>query len=220
MKLEKFLKPIEHRDLENFISLFNTYKNDLTEEFKQQLLVQIVDKYSSIREFPFFKNIFDAIIGSKLNLNFNIDHWAPSFLSLVVFKTPSIEILDYFVRKGANINFIADFYFFENEELIEQEEVLPRYFTTLDIAMRTRDDMLVVDNFSYTYRSTEEFKGVENWRQMNCNETIEVNKKDYFELIEQSMYLQNLILIDELIDYIVLIGGKEYDEITEATKNK
>ena len=33
-------------------------------------------------------------IGSKLNLDFEIDHWAPSFLSLVILRSPSIQLFD------------------------------------------------------------------------------------------------------------------------------
>jgi hypothetical protein len=211
--MENLYKHLENKDYTLLLKELNNVINDLSEKQKQQLLTDIVDLYYEHRHFSFFKKIYDRIIGSKLNLNFNIDHWAPTFLSLVVLRSPSIELFEYFVKKGADINFIGDTWAFYSEEDKETErdlKMFEQYQTCLDFAQLKLDDLLTVD---YNY-SIPEKKINLDWRESHLVEgEITISKMEYLYLHEQSEYLNNLINTDKLKDHIVRIGGKTYEDL-------
>ena len=133
MTTNQLIRSIEAKNFSDFEKVWTDLCNNLSETNKQNILTEIIDYYYSDKDFSFYVKVFDKIIDSKVSLDFNIDHWAPTFLSLVVMKA-SRQLFDYFLRKGANINFIGDSYAFEPEEIIkhETEEIdIERYATCL-----------------------------------------------------------------------------------------
>lgn len=89
-----------------FTEELNTNIKTIKGNEKQQLLTDIIDYYYDKKQHSFIKKAFDLIIDSKLNLNFNIDHWAPTFLSLVVIGAPHIELFEYFIKKEPTLTLL------------------------------------------------------------------------------------------------------------------
>lgn len=208
----KILQTINTNDILDFEKVWNGIKNDLNEKDKQELLTEILDNYYSEKKFNFFIKVFDIIIDSKVSLDFNIEHWAPTFLSLVVHKS-SQQLFDYFLKKGANLNFIGDSYAFETEDTIKHEAIAlktERYATCLDFAENKLADLLTVD-YNYSVPDTDE-KNI-HWSNIDDQEKITIRKRDFYYLVEQSQYLHDLIHTDRLVDYIKSIGGKRYEEL-------
>lgn len=209
MTARQILKHIEKNDFDAFQSDWLNLKETLTEKEKQKLLTEILDDHYSEKNFSFFIKVFDKIIDTKISLDFSIDHWAPTLLSLVAHKA-SRQLFDYFLRKGATLNFIGDRYAFETEETIKREvgaDLTYRFSTCLDYALLKLGDTLTV-YYSYSVPETKEY--VTSWQDINENEEITIKKQDYYYLIEQSQYLHDLIHTDRLVDHIKLLGGKTY----------
>ena len=167
---------------------------------------------------PVMLGILDEIIDSKVSLDFIVDHWAPTFLSLAVYRT-SRQLFDYLVRKGANINFIGDSYAFETEEAIKREvgeNGFERYATCLDFAETKLADALTTD---YNYSVPEEIENYGAWLDFDRNEEITIKKQDYYYLLEQSLYLRDLIHTDRLVDHIKSLGGKTYEQLNKMEKD-
>ncbi|MAN60210.1 MAG: hypothetical protein CMC08_10280, partial [Flavobacteriaceae bacterium] len=158
-----------------------------------------------------FKKAFDLIIGSKLNLNFNIEHWAPTFLSLVILRAPSKQLFEYFLKKGADINFIGDTLAFEEGESLEFEKkhlLYGQYQTCVDFAQIKLNDLLTTD---YNYDVPD--KKIEGHHTEVENGEITISKMEYLYLHEQSEYLFDLINTDKLLDHIKNSGGKTYEDL-------
>ncbi len=210
---EQLNEILEQKRYDDFVISLEKTISELSEKERQELLVDIIDYHYDHQLFSIFKKSFDLIIGSKLNLNFNIDHWAPTFLSLVVLRAPSIELFEYFIKKGCDINFIGDTLAFEEGESLEFEKkhlLFGQYQTCLDFAQIKFDDSLSVD---YNYdtpkckieNDTEDFPDTDG--------EITISKSEYLYLHEQSKYLSDVVNTSKLIDYIKSSGGKEYEEL-------
>ncbi len=202
---------LETKRLDDFLESLPKIISVLSTKERQKLLVDIIDFHYDRKNFSKFKKAFDLIIGSKLNLNFNIDHWAPTFLSLVILKAPSIKLFEYFVKKGANINFIGDTLAFEEGANLEYEKehlLYGRYQTCLDFAQVKLDDLLTTD---YNYDVPNK-KIIGNHRD-TAEGAIIISKSEYLYLYEQAEYLFNLINTDRLLDHIKYCGGKTYEEL-------
>jgi len=213
--METLIELLKQEKHEEFLLELSKRIKKCSEKERQELLVEIIDYYYHRDKFSEYKKVFDIIIGSKLNLNFNIDHWAPSFLSLVVLRTPYMQLFDYFVQKGADINFIGDSYFFDDAETIKKEVKLQseRYMTCLDFAENKLADIFVID---YNYHiPKKEIEG--HWTDYKDEDTMTLTKSEYLYLHEQSEFLFDLIQTDKLTDHIKKCGGKTY---TELQKNK
>ena len=190
-----------------FVSELQAHINEFNEAERQELLVDIMDCYYHQDMFSEYKKAFDIIIGTKLNLNFNIDHWAPSFLCLVTLRAPHQNIFDYFVKKGAEINFIADTSTFD-KSINDKGDILPRYLTCLDFVEFSFYDFFL----AYSYHiPKKKIKG--QWMEYNDDESITITKSEYLYLHEQAEYLSDLISTDKLKDYIVDCGGKARDDV-------
>ena len=217
--MKSLIDTIEAFDFAGFEKLWPKLKRKLSGTDKQKLLTTILDEYYSHSRFSQFKRVFDLIIDSKVNLNFNIDHWAPTFLSLVVLKSPSFELFEYFVRKGASINFIGDTMAFETEEAIEDEEeylLYGRYLTCLDFAEIKLNDLLTTDyNFG-----PPKYGLIDDLRRIDDDVEITIPKWEYLYLLEQSQYLFDLVKTDKLTDHLKSIGGKTYEALKQELKNK
>ncbi len=211
--MKYLIELLEQNKYHIFFAELPTFIGKMPEKQRQELLVDIVDCYYNHNRFSEFKNAFDLIIGDKLNLDFNIEHWAPSFLSLVVLRWPIIELFDYFTKKGANINFISDTLAFESAEDLEFEEkqlLFGRYQTALDFAQIKLDDKLSCDYY-YGLPQSEPEQPCDN---VNNNEIVTISKAEYMELQEQSWYLKDLVHTSRLIDYIKSLGGKTFEELS------
>ncbi|MBN2730244.1 MAG: hypothetical protein JXR53_13550 [Bacteroidales bacterium] len=210
--IDQLLKAINSHDILGFEKVWNDIENDISEKDKQKLLTEILDNYYSEKKSTFFIKVFDKIIDSKVSLDFSIDHWTPTFLSLAVHKS-SQRLFDYFLKRGANVNFIGDSYVFETKKTIKPETKeldIERYSTCLDFAENKLADLLSVD---YNYFVPDKDEEIHHWSEIDCKEEITIRKIDFYYLVEQSQYLQDLIHTDSLIDYIKSIGGKTYEEL-------
>lgn len=209
--MENLLEHISNRDLTGFIAELNNSKNDLDEVRKQELLTQIIAFHYDDKDFDFFRKIMDATIEDNLNLNFNIEHWAPTFLCLAV-HVVSQNLFDYLLSKGANINFIGDPYAFEDDEYVRTELKIEdrRYATCLDFARLKLTDMMSSD---YHYQQPD-WTGIDvPWAEIDPSVEMTVSKRFYAYLIEQSQYLYELIHLNQLIEHIRKMGGKGYIDL-------
>ncbi|MBK7147597.1 MAG: hypothetical protein IPH78_01945 [Bacteroidetes bacterium] len=213
MKTNPLIKAIETKNFSDFEKAWTKLHNRLTETDKQHLLTEIIDYHYTDKEFHFYVNVFDKIIDSKVSLDFNIDLPAPTLLSLVVLKG-SRKLFDYFLRKGANLNFIGDTYAFMPEESTQpdiEEPDTERYSTCLDFAEHRLADDLVV-NYRSLVIDIKEY--ITNWQGIDDKEEITVKKRDYYCLLEQSEYLRDLIRYGRLVEHIKSLGGKTYSQLT------
>ena len=178
--------------------------------------MNILEYYYYDKYFSFFVAVFDRLIYSKISLNINIDYWPPTLLCLVVNKA-SRKLFDYFIQKGAILNFVGDSMADLTEDEIKYEsisDVKCRYKTCLDFAQLKLDDMMSTD-YAY-YNSPQSKELMRSWIDMpDKEELMTIKKEDYYYLLEQSMYLRELIETDKLISYIKHIGGKTYEELSE-----
>lgn len=219
MNTKQILQTIQNKDFTSFTLVWNEHKQSMSEHDKQHLLTEIVGYYYSDADFSFFVSVFNTILKSKVSLNFCIDHWAPSFLSLVV-NNASIQLFDYFIKKGADINFIADEYAFESEETIQREtgEIgNARYSTCLDFAELTLADLLTIDYNYYVPKTTEQ---LQTWQEVDDAEQITISKRGHLYLLEQSHYLHDLIHTHRLVNHIKSLGGKTYKELNASKSSK
>lgn len=209
--MENLLEHITNRDLTGFLAEWNNLKNDLDEAQKQEILTQIIAYHYDDKDFDFFRKVMDAIMEENPNLNFNIEHWAPTFLCLAV-HVVSQNLFDHLLSKGANINFIGDPYAFEDDDYIRTELKIEdrRYATCLDFAQLKLRDMMGAD---YHYQQPD-WTGIEaSWTEIDPSEEMKVSKRFYAYLLEQSQYLYELIHLSQLIEHIQKSGGKGYNEL-------
>ena len=209
--MENLLEYIRNRDLTAALIEYDKVKNELDEVQKQEILAQIIAFHYDDKDFDFFRKVMDAIMEDNLNLNFNIEHWAPTFLCLAV-HVVSQNLFDYLLSKGANINFIGDPYAFEDDEYVRTELKIEdrRYATCLDFAQLKLTEMMSSD---YHYQRPD-WTGIEvPWAEIDPSEEMTVSKRFYAYLIEQSQYLYELIHLNQLIEHIRKMGGKGYNEL-------
>ena len=209
--MENLLEHIDNRDLTGFINEWNNSKGDFDESGKQELLTQIIAFHYDDGEFDFFRKILDAITEDPVNLDFHIEHWAPTFLCLAV-HVVSRNLFDYLLSKGAGINFVGDPYAFEDDEYLRQELKLEdrRYATCFDFAGLKLSDMMSSD---YHYQKPD-WTGIEaSWAEIDASEEMTVSKRYYAYLVEQSQYLFELIHLNQLMEHIRDSGGKGYNEL-------
>lgn len=184
----------------------------LSEKEKQQILVTIIEDYYNHNFFSKFKKIFNLLIGDKLNLNFNINSYAPTLLSLVIQKAPSYQLFEFFINKGADLNFIGDTFAFEDEESLKFEienYSATRYQTCLDFANQKSADLLGND-FGFD---------VPNNKSLNMkDDNITLTKSEYLYLYNQSQYLFDVVNTERLIGFIKQIGAKTFEELEKDNK--
>lgn len=179
-------------------------------------MTEIIDDHYSDKDFSFFIRVFDKIVESKASLDFNIDHWAPTFLSLVAMKG-SQQLLDHFLRKGAKINFIGDMLAHENEAVLGTNyPEIERYSTCLDFLQLKFSDALTVN---YNYIATTHEENAISRQDVDSQELVSIKKREYCDLVEQLHYLRDLVRTASLIDYAKSVGGNTYAELTSAWRS-
>jgi hypothetical protein len=210
--IEKIFPALADKNFTAFDDQWQHLKASIKESEKQALLTEILENFYFEKYFSFFIKVFDKIIESKVSLNFNIDHWAPSFISLVAQKG-SIQLFDYFLRRGADINFIADTYAFDEEDINDSISFSlgsERYATCLDsIQLKYSDDLTV----HYNFPVPEESEKTIPWYEIDENEEINIKSRYYFCLVEQAQYLRDLIHTNRMIGHIKELGGRNYSQI-------
>jgi hypothetical protein len=215
--LSLFETALESGELESFKQVWETHQSDLSERQIQELLFGIVQDYYSDKRFSYFKKIFDRIRTRRVSLNFQMDEGAPTLLCIVIHHG-SQQLLDYFLREGADINYIGDHYAFESPEKLAKAQPIEdfdRYETVLDYTERKLYDLFRLE---YHYKVPEKKEDISLF-DIDRKETITISKFEYYYLIEQAEYLQLLIRLDKLVDYIKGIGGKSSAECKLPTKN-
>ena len=208
MKTEVLNKHIELLDFDVFSAVWGNLKKQLTEREIQDFLCEVVEEYYTESHFLFFRKVIDKVSSALPSLDFSIDHWAPTFLTLAV-HVNSQMLFDHLIEKGANINFIGDNYFGETAEVIQSEvdEMhLPRYETCYDFAVLKKADMLTVE---YQFKQMS-LAGVDI---NSIGEEVTISKEDYISLVNQSQYLKDLIQLDKLVGHIKALGGKRYIDL-------
>jgi len=200
---------IEKRDINGMQTKWHLLKDTLSEMKKQRLLVEIVEYYYDKKDFSFFEIVFDEIIDETVSLNFNIEHKATSLLSLTVYSR-SRQLFDYFVKKGANINFLATSIAFEEETQIEEESLNGHFESCLDFAELELADMLTIH---YLYEVPERKDKDKRWNDFDKKDKITISKREYYYLIAQAEYLKELIELDHFVDHIKSLGGKTYPQL-------
>ena len=188
------IEKINKRDFPAFQVAWENSVSCLSITSKQELLTDIVD-----------------LITVDLCLDFNIENSAPTFLSAVA-ENASIPLFDYFLEKGADINFIGDSYAFETQETINLEVVeneIERYYTCLDFAELNVDDMLAIESPDYENVIPEKISA----EDIDKNGQILIDANKYNRLVSKVNYLQDLLSANYMINHIKKRGGKSYQEL-------
>lgn len=189
-----FLNAVNNIDFNNFKIEF--IKQNLSEIDKQNLLVAILENGYNYKNFNFYKLIFDLIIDRRLNLNFIAnDILNTPFLIIIVDYAPCKELFEYFIDRGAKINF----YDTQSDE--------PE--TCLDFLQNYIEDTLVDDLSDGFY-----FKVKSDYGTLS-NDKLSIDKENYDQLIIQSTLLYKLRNATILRNYIIATGGKMYRELNQ-----
>jgi hypothetical protein len=209
--MENLLAFISNHDLTGFTEDWNNRKNEFSEEQKQELISQTIAFHFDEKEFSFFQKVIDLIAENNLNLNFNIEHWAPSLLCLAV-HVVSRNLFDFLLSKGADINFIIDKYAFEDEDYIRDEIKVKdeRYTTCMEFASMKLEGMLTSE---YHYQRPDWSEIDLPWAEIDNSEEMTVSKRYYTYLVEQSQYLYDLVHLNEMVEHIQKLGGKSVKEL-------
>ena len=209
--METLLGKISEFSFEEFVEEWEKQKEQFDENQKQELISQIIAFHYDDKEFPFFRKVLDLIIDQDFNLNFNIEHWAPTILCLAV-HVVSQNLFDYFISKGADINFIGDPYALEDDDYVRSELKLEdrRYATCLDFALMKQSELMTSD---YHYERPD-WTGIDTpWAEIDPSEEMTMSKRYYAYILEQAQYLYDVIHLNNLIDHIKQSGGKSYREL-------
>lgn len=192
MNTGTFVKSIKDNNFDKFKNEF--LKQKLSVIDKQKLLIVILENLTKNNQYSFYKKIFDLVIDSKINLNFiSNDFYSKPFLFIAVNFFPQIQLFEYFIDKGAKINFFH----------IKFDEAE----TCLDFIQKYIEDTLVDDLADgYYYKVAKDYSKI-------SNDNICVGKEDYVQLILQSELLYNLRDLTILKNHIIATGGKTYQEL-------
>lgn len=209
--MEELMDFILNRDIEGFTSTWEGNKDSFDEADKQAFLTEMIAFNYDDKEFPFFEKVLDQMIDESFNLDFNIEHWAPTFLCLSI-HVVSQQLFDYLLARGAHINFIGDPYAFEDDDYIRNELKLEdrRYATCLDFATLKLSEMMGSD---YTYQRPD-WTGIDApWAEIDPKEELTVSKRYYAYVVEQAQYLYEVIHLNQLVEHIKAKGGKSYAQL-------
>ena len=203
--MENLLEFISNHDINGFTEDWNNRKDQFTEDQRQELISQIIAFHFDEKEFSFFQKAIELIAENNLNLNFNIEHWAPSLLCLAV-HVVSRNLFDFLLSKGADINYIIDKYAFEDEDYIKDVKIKDeRYTTCLEFARMKLEGMLTSE---YHYQQPD-WTGIDvPWAEIESDEETTVSKRHYAYILEQAQYLHDLIHLNEMAEHIRKRGGK------------
>ena len=195
---------------DEFVECLEMVYKDLSEEEKQVLLFEIMNRFYQHNLFDEFIQIFNMILREPINLNFNVNHRAVSFLSLVVCKAPYLKLVNYFIKKGACINFTGDVLAFVSKKNVEFAKMHldgNRYQTCLDFA-ETELDNLISKDVSFNFKMSGPKFVCED--PTNESSRMLIDTSEYSELYAQKQYLCRIILTRRIIDYLKALGARNY----------
>lgn len=202
-------KYLEEGNYNRFLSSYWLKRPFLTESDKQRLLVKIIEGCYNDKDYKVYKHIFYPFIYDNVSFNFSVDDYVPNFLSLLIDKAPYKNLFHFFIRKGADINYVGDLY--ENDEytyekLQESYEVpISRFETCLDFVQK-KLDYLMSEDCVYGEGETSNVVKDENDRIISATFTFK-------DVSEQDEYHSDLIKTIRLKDFIISLGGKTYEEL-------
>jgi len=204
------IEVIEKKDIVSFLLEWKTAVAH-SEEDTRAFLCTIVDYHYKDDDSEFFFKVFNTILEKKISLDFSIDHYAPTFISLVAYNGSTV-LLDYFIEKGADINFVGDRAFFDPDEYSDDES--GRFWTCLDFMQLVLDDTTLLDYDKIPFK----IEIPDNWWHIGPDEKITINKRDLYELADKANLLDYIISVIEMTDNIKSIGGKTYEELNKTSE--
>lgn len=202
-----------------FLECLDVVYDDFSEQDKQQLLYEIINQYYNHAGYEEFIKLFDSILRDSINLNFNINHRATTFLSLVIYRAPHLKLLNYFIKKGACVNFTGDTLAFVDEKDLEFAKMHLdgcRYQTCLDFAESELNDLISKD--LHFECSTPKLRLNIDDGSENMNKLL-INADEYAELQAQKLYLKRIILTKRIIDYLKCIGARNFNPVDRSSSN-
>ena len=132
-----------------FIKSYWLKRKFLPESYKQQLLVKIIEGCYNDKYYKGYKYIFNVFIYDNVSFNFSVDDWVPNFLSLIIDKAPYKNLFHYFIRKGADINYVGDLFANDEDTYEELKKThncpILRYETCLDFVQKKLDYLMSED---------------------------------------------------------------------------
>ncbi len=191
--MEKLFNFVKERNFTEFVSHWEQINT--TEAERQEFITEIIEWLYERKDFGFFVKICDVILSKKTNLDFIIEHYAPFFLALVAYKADK-QLFDYFLRKGAKLNFIAE----------TEDETL----TCLDFLQEHYFDRFLLYNFAPPQTNFRDMDWVEG---EELKGDIIISKEEYYYLVEQALYLQEIVFTDRLLDHMKSLGAKTYKQL-------
>ena len=202
-------KLLEEGNYNSFLSFYRLKRPFLTESYKQRLLVKIIKGRYNNKDYKIYKTIFYPFIYDNVNFNFSVDKWVPNFLSLLIDKAPYKNLFHFFIRKGADINYVGDL-FANDEDTYEELKkthncLILRYETCLDFVQKKLDYLMSED---CVYGEGETSNIVKDENDNIISLTI-----SYKDVSEQDEYHSDLIKTIRLKDFIISLGGKTYEEL-------
>jgi len=217
MKWHEMVEYLNTNDFEEFLEEAVSVGPELSLEERKEALLWVIESYDHAH-FELFQKAFDAIIGD-LNVNFQVyEGMAPHFLGEVLYQCPQPELLDYFISKGADVNFYADLLAVEGEPFDDYEgkEDDWRYQTTLDAIEFEMQERL---RGWYQFTVPEQrFPGFYHAGHPQEDDDVRVfiPKGEYLSLLSQAQYLKRLVDLQQLKEYVIALGGKRYLELDKT----
>lgn len=211
------ISAIENRDFDTFLSIWAVEKMSMDEKAVQTFLYQAFCHRIELKNWSFYKAVLNEVVKTGVSLNFHIDDSCGSFVALLI-NTYSIDVIEFLIENGGDINFVADNQYFE----LESDKIQPyydsftafsRYLTCLDYANLLLQDMLCLENqYEKWASSIGDFSHSE---LSNNKETIEITKAEYCQLQDMARRYYHRSELYGLINYLKNNGGKTSLEIAK-----
>lgn len=202
-------KCLEEGNYNRFLSSYWLKRPFLTESDKQRLLVKIIEGCYNDKDYKVYKHIFYPFIFDNVSFNFSVDDWVPNFLSLLIDKAPYKNLFHFFIRKGADINYVGDLFANDEDTYEELKKThdcpVLRYETCLDFVQK-KLDYLMSEDCVYGAGETSNVVRDENDKIISATITFK-------DVSEQDEYHSDLIKTIRLKDFIISLGGKTYEEL-------
>ena len=200
---------LEEGNYNRFLSSYWLKRPFLSESDKQRLLVKIIEGCYNDKDYKVYKHIFYPFIFDNVSFNFSVDDWVPNFLSLLIDKAPYKNLFHFFIRKGADINYVGDLFANDEDTYEELKKThdcpVLRYETCLDFVQK-KLDYLMSDDCVYGEGETSNVVKDENDKIISYTITFK-------DVSEQDEYHSDLIKTIRLKDFIISLGGKTYEEL-------
>ena len=202
-----------------FLECLDVVYDDLSERDKQQLLYGIINRYYNHVGYEEFLKLFNSILRDPINLNLNINHKATTFLSLVIYRAPYLKLVNYFLKKGACVNFVGDTLAFVAGKDLEFAKIHLdgcRYQTCLDFA-ESELNALISKDLHFEFTTPKLHLNIDDGSKKM--DKLLINADEYDKLHAQKLYLKRIILTKRIIDYLKCVGAKNFNPIDRSSSN-